>query len=89
MTFEQAGRDIGNVVDEKQKQYGDMISAMGPMLRILYPDGIKPTQYNDLAIVVRILDKIGRITKGNGQGDESPYKDIAGYGLLGGWRNID
>ena len=81
--FEQAGRELGWLVDEKQRQYGDMISAMGPMLKILYPEGVKPDQYNDLALIVRILDKLGRITKGNGDGGESPYRDIAGYGLLG------
>ena len=87
MKYEKAGQEIGALVDEKQKQYGDMISAMGPLLHILYPNGIKPEQYNDLAIIVRILDKIGRLTKGNGKGEESPFRDIAGYGLLGGWRD--
>ena len=87
MKYEKAGQEIGALVDNKQQQYGDMISAMGPLLRILYPNGIKPEQYNDLAIIVRILDKIGRLTKGNGKGEESPFRDIAGYGLLGGWRD--
>ena len=81
--YELEGRDLGRLVDDKQRQYGDMISAMGPMLKILYPEGVKPDQYDDLALIVRILDKLGRITKGNGKGGESPYRDIAGYGLLG------
>lgn len=83
MKYEEAGRKIGNLVDAKQEQYGDMISSMGPLLKILYPYSIQPEQYNDVALVVRMLDKIGRITKGNGEGGESPYSDIAGYGLLG------
>ena len=87
MKYEKAGQEIGALVDEKQKQYGDMISAMGPLLLILYPNGIKPEQYNDLAIIVRMLDKIGRLTRGNGKGDEDAWKDLAGYGLLGGWRD--
>ena len=81
--YEMAGRELGRLVDDKQSQYGDMISAMGPMLKILYPEGVRPGQYDDLALIVRILDKLGRITKGNGEGGESPYRDIAGYGLLG------
>ena len=81
--YEQAGRELGSMVDEKQRQYGDMITAMGPLLKILYSEGIRLDQYEDLALIVRILDKLGRITKGNGKGGESPYRDIAGYGLLG------
>ena len=78
-----AGLEIGLLVQSKQGQYGDMISAMGPILRQFYPNGIKPGQYDDLTIVVRVLDKIGRITRGNGEGDEDAWSDIAGYGLLG------
>lgn len=37
-------------------------------------------QYNDLTIIVRMLDKIGRITKGNGAGNEDAWGDLA---LLG------
>lgn len=87
MKYEKVGADLGALVDSKQLQYGDMISAMGPLLRILYPAGITPEQYDDLALVVRICDKLGRITRGNGEGNESPYSDIAGYGLLGAGRH--
>lgn len=81
--FAEAGLALGILVQDKQAQYGDMISAMGPLLRVLYPAGISPDQYDDLALVIRICDKLGRISRGNGQGDESPFRDIAGYGLLG------
>ena len=74
---------IAKLVEEKQKQYGDMISSMGPILKELYPDGVKPEQYNDLTIIVRMLDKIGRITKGNGAGNEDAWGDLIGYSLLG------
>ena len=30
MKYEKAGQEIGALVDNKQQQYGDMISAMGP-----------------------------------------------------------
>ena len=83
MKYEKAGQEIGALVDNKQQQYGDMISAMGPLLLILYPNGIKPEQYNDLAIIVRMLDKIGRLTRGNGKGDEDAWQDLCGYSLLG------
>jgi len=82
-TFPAAGLQIGLLVGSKQQQYGDTISSMGPLLRVLYPDGIGHNQYDDLALIVRILDKIGRITKGNGQGSEDAWGDLAGYALLG------
>ena len=81
--FVMIGAAIGAVVLQKQKQYGSAVSSAGPILKELYPDGIKPEQYNDLALIVRMLDKISRITKGNGEGDEDSWSDIAGYAILG------
>jgi hypothetical protein len=82
-TFAEIGAQIGKLVEEKQKQYGSAVSSAGPILKELYPDGIKPEQYNDLALIVRMLDKISRITKGNGEGGEDAWGDIIGYGILG------
>lgn len=81
--FPAAGLQIGLMVGTKQQQYGDTISSLGPLLRALYPDGIGHNQYDELALIVQILDKIGRITKGNGQGSEDAWGDLAGYALLG------
>lgn len=81
--FAEIGENVGLLVAEKQKQYGDQISAMGPILKELYPNGIAPGQYNNLTLIVRILDKIGRITKGNGEGGEDAWGDIIGYAILG------
>lgn len=74
---------VAKLVEEKQAQYGNQITSMGPILKELYPGGIKPDQYNDLTLIVRILDKIGRITKGNGEGNEDAWGDLLGYSLLG------
>lgn len=84
--FPEIGLRIGMLVDAKQAQYGDSISSMGPILRHLYPDGIGTAQYDDLGLIVRIIDKIKRITLGNGQGGEDAWADIVGYGLLGSAR---
>lgn len=80
-TFESKGKQIGKLVDEKNKQYGDAFSKSGDFLKILYPDGIKPEQYKDVLVLVRIFDKQMRIANGN-QGEENAYQDIAGYGIL-------
>lgn len=77
------GTKIGELVDEKNQAYGNSFGEAGNFLRILYPDGIKPEQYTDMLCVVRIFDKLKRIATKKGAFQESPYRDIAGYSLLG------
>lgn len=56
----------------------------GKVLKVLYPNGINTDQYDDLLCLLRILDKLFRIAqRGKVIEGESPYLDIAGYGLLG------
>lgn len=81
--FEDIGRSIGKLVAEKNLAYGDAFSSSGAVLEILYPGGVHPSQYGDMLAVVRILDKLYRIAHAPGAFDESPYADIAGYGILG------
>ncbi len=79
--YEAKGRAIGRLVDEKQKQYGDSFHKCGAYLRLLYPDGIRPEQYEDLLALVRDFDKSMRIANGN-QGNEDAWADKCGYCLL-------
>ena len=83
MTFEQRGQEIGALVDSKQAQYGDAIQASEEILRALYPDGVPANKTGDMLLIVRIIDKLCRLTRGNGEGGEDAWADIAGYGLLG------
>ena len=53
------------------------------ILKVLYPDGIEPKQYKDMLAVTRIIDKLFRIATQKEAFGESPFKDIAGYGILG------
>jgi hypothetical protein len=76
------GTEIGALVDRKNKQYGNSFNRAGDILTILYPDGVNPDQYRDMLAVVRVVDKLFRVAHGK-QGDEDPWQDIAGYGLLG------
>ena len=80
--YEALGKAIGALVDVKNSQYGDAFHKTGKILAILYPEGVTPEQYDDMLAVVRILDKLFRIANGK-QGNEDPWQDIAGYGLLG------
>jgi hypothetical protein len=75
--------EIGKLVEEKNAAYGSSFAKCGEFLRILYPDGIQPDQYHDALLIVRIFDKLMRIATAKDALGESPYRDIAGYGLLG------
>lgn len=90
--FETSGEELGRLVDDKQRAYGDSITKAGKLLHTFlegYKQGnnyVIPYELVDhLTMMVRIIDKQNRIFS-NPKGDlmeESPYKDIAGYGLLG------
>jgi hypothetical protein len=82
--YETIGQETGAMVDKKNDAYGDAIHTVPKILELLYPKGIDFDKFQDLALIVRILDKICRIAKGNEINfEETPYKDIAGYGILG------
>lgn len=59
--YEPVARAIGQLVDEKNKAYGDAFNKSGDFLKLLYPDGIKPEQYGDMLALVRVFDKQMRI----------------------------
>jgi len=80
--YEQIAADVGKLVGEKQAAYGDSFGRSGNVLRELYPDGIRPEQYDDMLAIVRIIDKLFRVANHKGAFGESPGRDIAGYGTL-------
>ena len=81
------GRKVGDLVTEKQAAYGDSFGRSGQVMCILYPNGITAEQMHDALAVVRIVDKLFRIATDKNALGESPYRDIAGYGLLGAARS--
>jgi dihydrofolate reductase len=81
--YEELGRSVGALVDVKNEAYGSAFDDAGEFLKLLYPNGIQPSQYSDALAVVRIFDKMKRIATDRDALGESPYRDIAGYGLLG------
>ena len=80
--FAGLGSGVGELVERKQKAYGDSFGRSGECLRQMFPDGIKPEQYDDLLTIARILDKLFRIANDANAFEENPYQDIVGYGLL-------
>lgn len=87
MSYPHRAQQIGELVESKQAQYGNSAGRAGDILRVLYPEGIPTHAYRDALLVVRVLDKLSRIAQrgadGRDKGGESPWQDVAGYGLLG------
>ncbi len=81
-TYEDLGKTIGALVDEKKKAYGDSFGRAGPIMKILYPSGISVDKFDDALVVVRIIDKLSRIATDRDAFGEDPFCDIIGYGLL-------
>ena len=78
----QLGKEIGMLVDRKQKAYGDSFGNSHKILTALYPNGVGLAQYQDMLTVVRIIDKLFRIANQKDAFGENPFQDIVGYGLL-------
>jgi hypothetical protein len=91
--FESLGKEIGQLVDLKQKAYGNSVKKTYEIMQILlqdYDNGdgtytIPKSLLLHMLLTVRDLDKTNRIFS-NPDGDlmeEDPYADKTGYGLLG------
>ncbi len=81
--FEDLGKEIGKIVDEKNKAYGNSFDLAGSFLKLLWPNGCPPEQFDDLLAMARMFDKMKRIATDKDAFGENPYADLAGYSLLG------
>lgn len=79
------GESIGAMVGAKNEAYGDaIVNGTVKILEVLFPNGISPEQYSDLPLMVVMINKMLRISRGDKNAfEESPYKDLAGYSLIG------
>ena len=82
-TYEKIGQEIGKLVDDKQAAYGNSFGQSGKILAILFPNGVPVEKYDDMLAIVRVIDKLFRIATKKDAFGESPWRDVAGYGLLG------
>lgn len=80
--YERIALSIGQLVDEKNKAYGDAFNKSSEFLKVLYPNGVSPDQYGDMLAIVRVFDKLMRIATDKDALGENPWRDIAGYGVL-------
>lgn len=83
MKYAEMGKLLGELTQMKNAAYGDSFDKSGAILELLYPHGIHPAQYRDALAIVRVIDKLFRIATRKDAFGESPWKDIAGYGILG------
>ena len=81
------GTDIGKLCEEKNAAYGDSFAQAGEILRKLYPNGVSPDEYTDMLGIIRVIDKLFRIATHKDAFGESPWNDIAGYGILGAFND--
>jgi len=82
-TYTQIAEEVGSLVEEKNAAYGSSFAESHKILSVLYPNGIKPEQYTDALAIIRVIDKLFRIATNKDAFGESPWRDIAGYALLG------
>lgn len=82
-TYKQIGEEIGSLVDEKNAAYGSSFAESYKVLSVLYPNGVKPEQYTDALAIIRVIDKLFRLANKKDAFGESPWRDIAGYAILG------
>lgn len=81
--FQKIGYDMGTLVGEKNAAYGNSFAVFPQVMRIMFPDGVRPDQYEDLSNFFRQFDKWSRIfTKPRAFG-ENPRRDLLGYNILG------
>ena len=81
--FQKIGREIGDLVQEKNAAYGNSFGKVADFLKILWPNGIPVDSYTDALCTVRMFDKLMRIANKKDAFGESPYRDIGGYAILG------
>lgn len=81
--YRQIAEGIGRLVQEKNEAYGDSFGQSCRILEVLYPYGIAPAQYRDALAITRVIDKLFRLSNKKDAFGESPWRDIAGYALLG------
>lgn len=82
INYEEIGRAIGALVDEKNKAYGNSFHHAGEVLKIMYPEGVHPDQYQRMLYTVRVIDKLFRLATQPEAFGENPVEDVAGYSIL-------
>jgi hypothetical protein len=72
--------ELADLVDRKQQAYGRAFDTTADVMRLLYPRGVRVDQLDEVPFVTRIVEKLTRITRGEGAFalGEDAWSDIAG-----------
>jgi len=79
--YEIVGEEIGKLVAQKNKAYGNSFEECENFLKCLFPKGVSISQYGDMLCIIRIFDKLKRIATDRDAFDENPYEDLVGITL--------
>ena len=82
-TFRELAAELAELLERKRAAYGNNMEIAPKVLELLYPNGVPVSAYPTMLLLVRILDKIARLSTGGGRWalGEDAWKDIAGYAL--------
>jgi hypothetical protein len=75
---------LGELVAIKNEAYGAAFASDGNFLAMLWPDGIKPKDYQKVAYALIVFHKLKRVATQPDAFGENPFDDVAGYSLLMG-----
>lgn len=81
-SFVGIGKEIAELLGQKNAAYGNSFEESKKILAVLYPDGVPVNKYQDLLAIARIIDKLFRIATDRSALSEDPWQDIAGYAIL-------
>jgi hypothetical protein len=76
------GKELGELVEEKNAAYGDAGLIVANCMKALYPNGIPFDKIPDALYTVRVLYKLCWIANRKDAFGENPWQDIGGYGIL-------
>ena len=86
--YEAIAREIGELTQRKGRSYGDSAAGKcGAVLALLWPSGIPVERMDIVPVVSRIIDKLFRVANQPRAFGEDPFRDIAGYALVGASMN--
>ena len=80
--FVDVATDVARLVQQKNDAYGNSFAISGDFLRLLYPKGMMPNQYDDALTFVRMFDKMCRLATSPDAFNEDPRRDMLGYAIL-------
>lgn len=85
--YETLAAEIGRMTDSKAAQYGNASVKVEAIMKVLYPEGVPVYALRNALLITRMLDKVCRIANqgpdGLDKGGEDPFRDLAGYALIG------